>query len=174
MYVLYVGSYQAFVVRIPKKSLLSPSRTAAVCGGNVLTSQRIVDVVFKAFHACAASQGCTKYAFGHSTCAASKTRLLSNLTFGTGGKDKDGKAVAGWGYYEVRSVEWTCARTHFFEDNCWGFRSWARLARYGRCTYPHHEYTYWRRRTSGTAVPCHDTPLWTKDWVCWGWQVARR
>lgn len=48
-------------VRIPPKSLLSPSRTAAVCGGNVLTSQRIVDVVLKAFHACAASQGCTKY-----------------------------------------------------------------------------------------------------------------
>lgn len=48
-------------VKIPKKSLLSPSRTAAVCGGNVLTSQRIVDVVLKAFHACAASQGCTKF-----------------------------------------------------------------------------------------------------------------
>ena len=47
-------------VIIPRKSLLSPSRTAAVCGGNVLTSQRIVDVVLKAFHACAASQGCTK------------------------------------------------------------------------------------------------------------------
>ena len=47
-------------VQIPKKTLLSPSRTAAVCGGNVLTSQRIVDVVLKAFHAAAASQGCTK------------------------------------------------------------------------------------------------------------------
>ena len=49
-----------FVVRIPEKSFLRPSRTAAVCGGNVLTSQRIVDVVLKAFNACAASQGCTK------------------------------------------------------------------------------------------------------------------
>jgi len=29
--------------------------------------------------------------------------ISSNLTFGTGGKDKEGKAVAGWGYYEVRS-----------------------------------------------------------------------
>jgi 5-oxoprolinase (ATP-hydrolysing) len=47
-------------VIIPEKSLLSPSKTAAVCGGNVLTSQRIVDVVLKAFGACAASQGCTK------------------------------------------------------------------------------------------------------------------
>src|SRR5882672_464810 len=72
-------------VRIPSDSLLSPSRTAAVCGGNVLTSQRIVDVVLRAFHACAASQGCT-----------------NNLTFGAGGKDSDGRAVAGWGYYEVR------------------------------------------------------------------------
>lgn len=48
------------IVKIPPKSLLAPSRMAAVCGGNVLTSQRIVDVVLKAFHACAASQGCTK------------------------------------------------------------------------------------------------------------------
>lgn len=52
-----------FTVKIPPKSLLSPSRTAAVCGGNVLTSQRIVDVVLKAFHAAAASQGCTKQVF---------------------------------------------------------------------------------------------------------------
>lgn len=51
----------SITVKIPPKSLLSPSRTAAVCGGNVLTSQRIVDVVLKAFHAAAASQGCTKY-----------------------------------------------------------------------------------------------------------------
>jgi len=49
-------------VKIPEDSLLHPSKTAAVCAGNVLTSQRIVDVVLKAFDACAASQGCTKYA----------------------------------------------------------------------------------------------------------------
>ena len=36
-----------YAVRIPKKSLLLPSPTAAVCAGNVLTSQRIVDVVLK-------------------------------------------------------------------------------------------------------------------------------
>ena len=29
--------------------------------------------------------------------------FCSNLTFGAGGKDKDGKNVAGWGYYEVRA-----------------------------------------------------------------------
>jgi len=44
-----------------------------------------VDVVLRAFHACAASQGCT-----------------NNLTFGAGGKDSEGRNVAGWGYYEVR------------------------------------------------------------------------
>ena len=42
---------------IPKNSLLSPSSGAAVYTGNTLTSQRITDVVFKAFGTCAASQG---------------------------------------------------------------------------------------------------------------------
>ncbi|KAF8625677.1 hypothetical protein AX15_005254 [Amanita polypyramis BW_CC] len=81
---LNAGCLIPLEVRIPPGSLLSPSRTAAVCGGNVLTSQRIVDVVLKAFHAAAASQGCT-----------------NNLTFGAGGKDKDGNVAAGWGYYET-------------------------------------------------------------------------
>ncbi|KAF8823396.1 hypothetical protein HHX47_DHR10000241 [Lentinula edodes] len=81
---LNAGCLVPLDIRIPPKSLLSPSRTAAVCGGNVLTSQRIVDVVLKAFHAAAASQGCT-----------------NNLTFGAGGKGKDGKTSAGWGYYET-------------------------------------------------------------------------
>jgi hypothetical protein len=31
-------------------------------------------------------------------------RCNSNLTFGAGGKDKDGLNVEGWGYYEVRLV----------------------------------------------------------------------
>ncbi|XP_077982211.1 5-oxoprolinase-like isoform X2 [Glandiceps talaboti] len=43
---------------VPKGCFLNPSDTAAVVGGNVLTSQRIVDVVLKAFSVCAASQGC--------------------------------------------------------------------------------------------------------------------
>lgn len=43
-------------VVIPKGSILDPSLEAAVVGGNVLTSQRVVDVIFKAFGACAASQ----------------------------------------------------------------------------------------------------------------------
>ncbi len=71
-------------IRIPKGSLLDPSETAAVVGGNVLTSQRITDVVLKAFNAAAASQGDT-----------------NNLTFGLGGKDKEGNHVEGFGYYET-------------------------------------------------------------------------
>jgi 5-oxoprolinase (ATP-hydrolysing) len=61
-------------VIIPKGCLLHPSDTAAVVGGNVLTSQRIVDVVLKAFEVCAASQGC-----------------MNNITYG---EEK-------WGYYET-------------------------------------------------------------------------
>jgi 5-oxoprolinase (ATP-hydrolysing) len=59
---------------IPEYSLLNPSSDAGVVGGNVLTSQRIVDVVLRAFKACAASQGC-----------------MNNLTFG----DEQ------FGYYET-------------------------------------------------------------------------
>lgn len=61
-------------VLLPEGSILSPSPQAAVVGGNVLTSQRIVDVVLRAFGACAASQGC-----------------MNNVTFGD----------ASIGYYET-------------------------------------------------------------------------
>jgi N-methylhydantoinase B/oxoprolinase/acetone carboxylase alpha subunit len=42
--------------QIPRGSLLWPSDGAAVVGGNVLTSQRVVDVILRAFDFCAASQ----------------------------------------------------------------------------------------------------------------------
>ncbi|QRW22774.1 5-oxoprolinase (ATP-hydrolysing) [Rhizoctonia solani] len=87
---LNAGCLVPIKIKIPDLSFLHPSRTAAVCAGNVLTSQRIVDVVLKAFSACAASQGCTKL-----------VPLKSNLTFGVGGKDKEGKVQQGWGYYET-------------------------------------------------------------------------
>ncbi len=52
---------------IPVGTLLYPSPTAAVVGGNVLTSQRVVDVIFKAFGVAAASQGCmNNFTFGNS------------------------------------------------------------------------------------------------------------
>lgn len=68
------GCLNPVAVIIPQGSILDPSEGAAVVGGNVLTSQRIVDVVLKAFQVCAASQGC-----------------MNNLTLG----EQD------WGYYET-------------------------------------------------------------------------
>ncbi|KAL0812063.1 hypothetical protein ABMA28_009453, partial [Loxostege sticticalis] len=68
------GCLNPVQVIIPSGSILDPSEGAAVVGGNVLTSQRIVDVVLKAFQVCAASQGC-----------------MNNLTLGE----------ESWGYYET-------------------------------------------------------------------------
>ncbi|XP_065911087.1 5-oxoprolinase-like isoform X2 [Dysidea avara] len=59
------GCLKPVTVMIPSRCILDPSDTAAVVGGNVLTCQRVVDVVFKAFEVCAASQGC-----------------MNNITFG--------------------------------------------------------------------------------------------
>ena len=59
------GCLNPVKVNIPPGCLLDPSDNAAVVGGNVLTSQRIVDVIFLAFSACGASQGC-----------------MNNITFG--------------------------------------------------------------------------------------------
>ncbi|OAA61495.1 5-oxoprolinase [Cordyceps fumosorosea ARSEF 2679] len=70
---------------VPQDTILKPGPGLAVVGGNVLTSQRVTDVVLKAFRACAASQGC-----------------CNNLTFGTGGKDPvTGAHKEGFGYYET-------------------------------------------------------------------------
>ncbi|EEB06925.1 oxoprolinase [Schizosaccharomyces japonicus yFS275] len=79
------GCLKPVKVHIPENSLLCPSETAAVVGGNVLTSQRITDVILRAFQACAASQG-----------------DMNNLTFGIGGKDPEtGEVKPGFGYYET-------------------------------------------------------------------------
>ena len=59
---------------MPEQSLLSPADDAAVVGGNVLTSQRVTDVILSAFQAMACSYGC-----------------MNNFTFGD----------EGMGYYET-------------------------------------------------------------------------
>ncbi|GAB4342234.1 MAG: hydantoinase B/oxoprolinase family protein [Desulfobulbaceae bacterium] len=59
------GCLNPITIVLEPGSLLNPSDNGAVAGGNVLTSQRIVDVVLLAFQAAAASQGC-----------------MNNLTFG--------------------------------------------------------------------------------------------
>jgi len=63
---LNYGCLIPITINIPKGSLLDPSPEAAVVGGNVLTSQRITDVVLKAFGVAAASQGCmNNFTFGN-------------------------------------------------------------------------------------------------------------
>ncbi|MDP6743659.1 MAG: hydantoinase B/oxoprolinase family protein [SAR324 cluster bacterium] len=60
------GCLNPIQIIIEDGSLLAPSENAAVVGGNVLTSQRITDVILKAFRACAASQGCmNNFTFGN-------------------------------------------------------------------------------------------------------------
>ncbi|EFX05636.1 hydantoinase [Grosmannia clavigera kw1407] len=71
------GCIKPITLVLPDRSMLKPSFEAAVCAGNVLTSQRIVDVIFRAFKASAASQGC-----------------MNNFTFGRDGEN-------GFGYYET-------------------------------------------------------------------------
>ena len=68
------GCLNKIRILIEDGSLLAPSEHAAVAGGNVLTSQRLTDVILKAFGVCAGSQGC-----------------MNNLTFGN----------ADFGYYET-------------------------------------------------------------------------
>ncbi|CAJ2506732.1 Uu.00g079180.m01.CDS01 [Anthostomella pinea] len=78
------GCLAPIEVYCPPNTILSPSLKAATVGSNVETSQRIVDLIFKAFRAAAASQG---------TC--------NNLTFGYGGTDDNGNITKGFGYYET-------------------------------------------------------------------------
>jgi 5-oxoprolinase (ATP-hydrolysing) len=60
------GCLIPITIKIPEGSLLDPSSEAAVVGGNVLTSQRITDVILKAFGVAAASQGCmNNFTFGN-------------------------------------------------------------------------------------------------------------
>lgn len=70
---------------IPEGCMLNPSTAAAVCAGNPITSQRVTDVLIKAFEACAASQGdCNVFSFGF------------------GGKDPEsGEEVSGFGFGET-------------------------------------------------------------------------
>jgi 5-oxoprolinase (ATP-hydrolysing) len=55
------GVLEAINVVIPPGTMLRPSDDAAVSSGNTETSQRCVDVIFKAFHTLAGSQGTMNY-----------------------------------------------------------------------------------------------------------------
>ncbi|MCL4694598.1 MAG: hydantoinase B/oxoprolinase family protein, partial [Candidatus Hydrogenedentes bacterium] len=59
------GCMDPIEVRIPEGSLLNPAYPAAVVGGNVETSQRVVDVLYGALGVVAASQGTmNNFSFG--------------------------------------------------------------------------------------------------------------
>jgi 5-oxoprolinase (ATP-hydrolysing) len=68
------GCLDPVEIRIPSGSILDPPEGSAVVGGNVETSQRVVDVLLGALGVVAASQG-----------------TMNNVTFGD----------AGFGYYET-------------------------------------------------------------------------
>lgn len=69
---------------IPENSLINPSKFAAVCAGNGMTSQRITDCLFKAFGFTSATGGC-----------------MNGLNFGSGGLDEHGNMIKGFGYTET-------------------------------------------------------------------------
>jgi 5-oxoprolinase (ATP-hydrolysing) len=71
---LNAGCFKPLGIIIPKGTVLNPSPGKAVAAGNVETSQRIVDVLFRALKKVAASQG-----------------TMNNFTFGQ----------QGYGYYET-------------------------------------------------------------------------
>lgn len=98
-------------IKIPDGTILSPDDNAAVVGGNVQTSQRICDVIFRAFEAVAASQGTNYRVALPASCNkirktkrnvkniclipvsnASRSGCMNNITFGD---DRMG------GYYET-------------------------------------------------------------------------
>ncbi|KAE9403971.1 hypothetical protein BT96DRAFT_989702 [Gymnopus androsaceus JB14] len=68
---------------VPKGSFLNPSGVVAI-SGSTIASQRLVDVILRAFNAAAASQGCA-----------------NSLGFGTGGKDAFGNVIPGFAYGEA-------------------------------------------------------------------------
>lgn len=61
------GCMAPLEIKVRDGSLFKPSYDAATVGSNVETAQRISDTLFKAFQACAASQGtCNNFTFGSS------------------------------------------------------------------------------------------------------------
>ncbi|KAF4982984.1 hypothetical protein FZEAL_1504 [Fusarium zealandicum] len=79
------GCLKPIKVVCPENTILSPSPTAATVGCTTETSQKLADLVLRAFNAAAASQG-----------------TMNNLSFGCGGTDPvTGKVTKGFGYYET-------------------------------------------------------------------------
>ncbi len=96
------GFLRPIEIIVPEKSLLNPSENKAVVAGNVLTSQRIVDVIFKAFSTVAASQGCmNNVIFGRDRHCQER----SDVAISRHGEDPEhgegDVAIQSFGYYET-------------------------------------------------------------------------
>ncbi|CAH6723370.1 5-oxoprolinase [[Candida] jaroonii] len=78
------GLLDACNIIVPENSLINPSKYAAVCAGNGMTSQRLVDTLFKAIGMTSASGGC-----------------MNGINFGTGGENAEGELIKGFGYTET-------------------------------------------------------------------------
>ncbi|KAJ4315266.1 hypothetical protein N0V94_006031 [Neodidymelliopsis sp. IMI 364377] len=78
------GCLTPLTIKVPKNSVLNPGPNVAICG-NTLASQRVIDVILRAYGKCAASAGCAN-SFG----------------WGMGGKDPlTGKIEPGFNYGET-------------------------------------------------------------------------
>lgn len=71
-------------VILPKNCFLNPSTGPAVCCGNTLTSQRLVDLFLKAFRAAANSQGCMNCFGFFGNCSSPDGEEQSGFGFGYG------------------------------------------------------------------------------------------
>lgn len=78
------GFLDACEVKIPENTLINPSKYAAVCAGNGMTSQRVTDCLFRAFGLTSATGGC-----------------MNGINFGVGGELPNGEIVKGFGYTET-------------------------------------------------------------------------
>ncbi|KAG9255120.1 putative 5-oxoprolinase [Emericellopsis atlantica] len=98
------GCLRPLTFTIPEGSILNPSPTAAVCAGNPITSQRVTDVVIKAFAACAASQGdCNVFSFGTDGDVDASGTPIPNTGFGFG-ETICGGSGAGPGWHGTSGV----------------------------------------------------------------------
>lgn len=80
------GCLEPITIVVPEGSILNPKCGAAVVGGNVLTSQRVTDVILKTLNVMADSQGdCNNFTFGSGDVKDSQT----------------GEITKGFGYYET-------------------------------------------------------------------------
>jgi len=126
---LNAGMLKPLRIIIPQNSLLSPpededpEKCAPVAGGNVETSQRIVDVIFGALGAAAASQGTmNNFSFGRAA-AEGRTAVTCYETIGGG-------AGAGNGFHGADAVHTHMTNTRLTDPEVLEARYPVRISRF--------------------------------------------